>query len=334
MRALLLGLSLLVFGGCGDDDFTPRYLLDEYRVLAIVADPPAVRPEGIAALRVVDFAPADLEPGPDPVRTYVWSTCLYTLGSVTRFECLPGLEVVQATDDGQVIIDFGPGGDFADLPVPDALAGAGMIPPGVDTFGELVAAVAAVPVPEDWEVDPDRLREGADPDALVFGDLAPDDGYRSILNLVLAFVENTGELPDFGFDPDDVQVYTRLLASIPGAPPFEAVKRVRVTEDALNVAPRIESLSGVEEGARLPAGGEVRLEAAVSDPDIETGSDLLLSWYVSGGELDRALASGELLDNTWELPEEPGPARLFLVVRDRDGGVDVVSRRVEIVEGT
>lgn len=337
MRLLAVILVLLA-AGCGEEPFTPRSLLDEYRVIGIGADAPAVRPDGRAALQVVDFAPEDLTGTPAP-RRYQWSACLYSPGAIAQYVCPEGLEVTYEATGPEITVDLGPGGDFAGLAIPAELATAGMVPPGVDTVGELVLALRPVPIPADWTVPADRYVTDEVPPAPKFGDIAPDDTYGSILKLLLTVAENSAESSArVPFDTSSVSldegvaVYVRLVATVEGYPPFEAVKRVVArAEGELNANPTIVALRGLADGDEVEAGAEVELTLEVADPDIEEASDLLYSWFSSDGKLEFELASGTLTRNTLRVPQETGPLRLYVAVRDRDGGFAVTSRAIAVV---
>ena len=81
--ALLLGLT-----ACGAEDFDPKSLLNSYRVVGVVAEPPTLSLAEESTLSVVDFHPNDvLEGEARPEVSYSWRLCPLTLGSAVRYEC-------------------------------------------------------------------------------------------------------------------------------------------------------------------------------------------------------------------------------------------------------
>ena len=91
-KVIILTLGSICFFGCsGDEKNIPRNLIN-YRILAVVAEPPQVMLSDIIAgnsptvrVRAVDFEPNDLE-GPKE-REYEWTLC-FSVGAVTQFACL------------------------------------------------------------------------------------------------------------------------------------------------------------------------------------------------------------------------------------------------------
>jgi hypothetical protein len=50
-------------------------------------------------------------------------------------------------------------------------------------------------------------------------------------------------------------------------------------------------------------------------------NSMFLSWYASGGELERGLGRLDGLENQLNLPEDPAQVRVFAVLRDGRGGL-------------
>ena len=124
-----------------------------------------------------------------------------------------------------------------------------------------------------------------------------------------------------------------------------------------NRNPSLASLTAAVDGQpvaldALPAGGEVTFTAAwsddspetfpVLDPQAQTLGDqreaLTVSWYVTAGALaaersgraadDPALSA----DDTWTAPPTPGPAHLYVVLRDSRGGVDFAAYDLNVIQ--
>jgi hypothetical protein len=95
----------------------------------------------------------------------------------------------------------------------------------------------------------------------------------------------------------------------------------------------------LEDGMRMTTGSVVPLELVASATIAEAGESLKVSWFISGGEIDRNRTGYEpggdfaaLTRNDWTLPTEGGTAELHLVIRDDRGGVGWLSRHL-LVEG-
>jgi hypothetical protein len=105
MRFVLLFLSLFVCINC-DPGFPDRSLIDGYRVLGMVADPPEVGPFDMLELTLIEANAEDAE--------YEWTACLASLGSSFGFQCVDeSLEVPLPIDGPVAAIDLSSDGiDF------------------------------------------------------------------------------------------------------------------------------------------------------------------------------------------------------------------------------
>jgi hypothetical protein len=78
----------MIFMGCGAQDFDPKSLLSEYRVIGIEAEPPTLTLSDESVIKVIDFHPADVDDDVErPEVTYTWRLCPLSLGSAVRYEC-------------------------------------------------------------------------------------------------------------------------------------------------------------------------------------------------------------------------------------------------------
>lgn len=95
---LPLALALLGLAGCAAD-FTPRSVLEDVRVLALVAEPPEVGPN-----EPVTITPKTYAPGPFTAR---WTFCPFSLGASVGYACAaPACEVpLAAAPDHSVTAD-------------------------------------------------------------------------------------------------------------------------------------------------------------------------------------------------------------------------------------
>jgi hypothetical protein len=120
----------------------------------------------------------------------------------------------------------------------------------------------------------------------------------------------------------------------------EARKTLRLLTGAAP-APENPALLGVE---ATQAGLQTRLSTAAATPLTGPAADLTVmadgdpsaltaTWFVDGGELDFSRTRPEPMgpENTWTLPTVDGPARLFVVLRDADGGTAWRTYPVQVV---
>jgi hypothetical protein len=102
MRASRRWLALLGLAACAPD-FTPRSVLQDVRVLALVADPPELGPGESVTVAPKLFAPGD---PPEDV-SCAWTFCPFSLGSSVGYACAaPACEVsLSPAADGSVTAD-------------------------------------------------------------------------------------------------------------------------------------------------------------------------------------------------------------------------------------
>lgn len=141
-RLAWLALAALFLAACGDD-LPPEWKITEYRVLAVVADPPEVDPDGKVALSVVDYDPAM------NTATHTWSVCLFSFGSTANFACVDDqLDFALPSGGPTSAIDFGPDGlGLRALyeqygPVPNAAGELQTLEDGFDVYVHLVSRAA------------------------------------------------------------------------------------------------------------------------------------------------------------------------------------------------
>jgi len=188
----------------------------------------------------------------------------------------------------------------------------------------------------------------------------PGQGLQASLSLpaLAAWLQENG----FPIDPGGGQ----LPESVPLVVGFEVrageesvrtVKRLTVRL-AATAAPNLNpGLVGLEsDGLELPGGTPLEVKTAAELPlhplpaedsrqtyrrqgeDTDRVEDLLFSWFSTAGEFsdDRTVygldsQGAALQDNNWTAPEEPGPATLWLVVRDGRYGEDWLAREILVV---
>lgn len=108
--------------------------------------------------------------------------------------------------------------------------------------------------------------------------------------------------------------------------------------------PRLEGVwiegAPLEDGMAFRPGQVLPLAAVTASTSVEAEESLRITWFVTGGEIDRARTGigpgGDRVSlgaNTWTMPADDGEAALHLVIRDDRGGVGWLSRRVHVEGG-
>jgi hypothetical protein len=367
VAALVVLVGLLAGVGCGME-FEPYWRVSSYRLLAIQADPPAMKPGDVATFRALDYRPDGVEV------SYEWSWCPVEPSAQERYDC-PIDEVVAGGADAGISADAGMGGGGG--------GGFGGFDPSIFELGTDETAVLSYPGTRDQ----------------VF------ELCQSIQQAVAQAEEEsglTGLLPttdcERGYD-----INIRLKATPEGGEPIVARKRVKLwTGGEANQNPRQTGLQirpisqevadrvrgtldwveppgtplseqwytmPIDAKTVLANGAKYQVRVQVDRSRIEewrppapTGSQMErlppeeeaieFQWFVSGGELDPASRVYQKdFDNfekarqtDWNIPiEDIEPCkegrgacdvRLWTVMRDGRLGVDWAERTVKIVEKT
>lgn len=348
MRAhhLLAGLCLAALG-CGNDELDQRSVLAEYRVLAIVADTPQPAPDDVVRLTVVEHDPADVDPAATSgAPFYVWEICPFSLGPLAGYDCLDPLAEI---------------GGMGMMMNPD------MLPPELQArLPTLIAELGALGVSVDdlpTAFAPRYVRTDG-PELTV--DMAEVGGVGvEALVLICAAVSPDGVCRDRGRQELTLEqgwdVFIKLFSGREGARRLDTIKVLKVRDfEGRNVNnPGVTQLDVEGPGggeARFVTDGKVRYTltidpaAAERYPEIvidsegsivrqadgtpvteERDEELIISWYSSDGQFEFTRTTGEELSNTLTLPEDPGPVRIYAVVRDGRGGFGVASTDITVL---
>ncbi len=138
MRALrLVPLLLAAAAGCGVE-FTPRSVVVDTRVLAIVATPLEVGPYDSVTLTAWRVGPPHVDRTAERIASERWSFCPFSVGSTAGYACaVPECEELVTVTQPDLAIGYGPSnaltaspGDLARQCVA-RLAASGTLPPGV-----------------------------------------------------------------------------------------------------------------------------------------------------------------------------------------------------------
>lgn len=101
-----LGLLALLLAGC-TQDFVPGSVIENRRVLALIADPPELdgtQPGAATMVRAVEAQPLDQAEPPGTTLERRWSLCPFSLGARAGYACaLPQCEVALVPDAGGAV---------------------------------------------------------------------------------------------------------------------------------------------------------------------------------------------------------------------------------------
>ena len=345
MRALILpslaGLLGLLVAGCGDMDLSKRSELTRYRVLAVTADKPQPAPDDVVTLAVVDHVPADVDPTAETGdRFYVWEICPFSLGSIVGYACLDPFEALGGADAMMM-------GAPQDLP-PEIQA---RLPALIARLTELGVSIDQLPT-----AFTPRFMRTDEPEVML--DMAEVGGVGvEALLAICAAVSPDGVCRNEAREEVSLEqgwnVFIKLYSGLKGVRRVDTVKVLTVRDfDGRNLTnPTLDGITitaddggqpVVEVGQVLRLTADVTPGAAEDYPKILIGStgnvlrnadgtaqvetaqeDILVSWYATSGEFKFERTAGDMQDNELTLPEEPGPVRIYAVVRDGRGGFGV-----------
>jgi hypothetical protein len=298
-------LAALTLGGCpiGNNkfpkpaDLSPAWRIDKLRVLAVVADPPEVRPGETATFRALI-----VDPQGDRGAT-VWLACPSDGGGI-GFGCAidPAFDFTTAT--------------------PDELAAAGFI--GFEPF---LSPTYTAPADLLDGLDARAAAEGAYVTVTV--SVLPAD--------VLAELTSGEADPTAALDFSSVQVaYKRLVVST-AVTPNHNPEIVRFTAEGAPLPPGatlvVDAGETYEIGAELAEGAvESYLYKGPDGVWQERVEEPYIHWYTDGGTMQEEITLHPYLQADWVAPDpdaerdegDPAPptsGTLWAVVRDRRGGM-------------
>jgi len=288
--AALAALPLLVLAGCSDT-FTPPSVVEDLRVLALLATPPELGPPGTGPTQVtveaVLAAPLPGAPAPGAAGlTEAWTFCPFSVGASTGYACaVPACEVA-LTPAGRTVT-FDAVGELTACvarlggTLPDG-AGAGALPATLEVLVRYRAQVAGGP-----------LREAVQRIPLWTGASAPPAGWARNRPPVLSAVRIGGAIATPCPDPADTAT----------CPP-----------------------SGALGAADLPI--EAAVDPAsidtVTDSNGRTAPETVVIWFfTTAGRFTEERGAAPLATTALEpesLPPGAGAALVWAVARDLRGG--------------
>jgi len=338
LETALLGpvSAALALSACGDD-FDPKSLLKEYRVLGIQAEPAELvvplpgttPPEGAVTrttLTVFDFDPAsvgDASEGAAPP-TYSWTFCTLSKGSQGEYACVEPLkEHVFGGNGPSAVFDL-----VAQLPVLladvcalDGAADCDATAAMVALSGGLESPISPLPIQI-------RLRSGD-----------PVSGQVDAVKTLNVHLPQSPERACFPPLPNrNPRIGAFKIGGLDACP--RAARKagcfVAVPVDSPLLTLAVDLKAGAAE--RFQAGGyDDETQACVDEDAQET---LIFSWFTTIGEVEFSYTNAETLENRLKLPKSfPAdrggpvlPVRVFVAVRDGRGGVDVRSGDFDLTQ--
>ncbi|MEE2788889.1 MAG: hypothetical protein VX589_16250 [Myxococcota bacterium] len=313
---------------CAADERNIARNVTNYRILSVMTEPPEVRLQDLMmgqapAIRVsvVDVAPADL--ATIQARQYTWTVC-FSVGAVTKFACL---------DDQYTLDGSSPDGTF-EIPL-DIATLTQLLPP--DALEQFQSELGRPTVDG---LGTEGCPTGAGQSCGMDDDC--DAGLRCEDNACMP-PPQTSPLPliikvrgmlDTGESRVAAKILPlRLYGESNRNPTLSSIRlgnsRLSLDDDHPDTCRVIGPFSLELETVRLAA--EPMADAAetyrVYDGDdcrqASEKDDLILAWYTTHGDLKNGLSDGQPFENELTLASTDGPSRLYLVLRDGRGGLDV-----------
>lgn len=335
--ATLLGALCALLSACGDDELSPKSVLESYRILSVQAEPAALTLAQEVELSVFDFHPADLTSLSRPKTTYEWRLCFFSLGSLQQYECL--LEEVSLAD----FVVFDDASESSSEEEQESEESEDNKESGEGMESEALPELALTPS--------SRLRLSA-PELL--------ESFGADLEAQMAQFEmgadQLGAEMDF-LSSGELRLYVKLTVQVEDEPIFDAVKPISLILDAtlpVNQNPELIGVNTGEESEALnivKAGDEIKLSALwressaevytpqLSEEDKKSGvkateqtETLLFSWYTTTGRFESPIRLSEDTETTLTIGDEPGTHRVYLSLRDGRGGVDLKAVEFKVEE--
>lgn len=269
-------------------DLTQSWFVDRTRILAVRAEPPEVRPGEPSMLQALIANAVD----DDPDLSLVWLACE---DGGSDFGCatdLSGLDFESADPVALAeagLIGFEPG--FAPRYVPSL----GLL----DDLDEL-ERFEGVNVQTQLFAFPSEVLTAGAPDEIDFAEI--EVGFKRVVVSEAKTPNNNPRIE--GFTVDGIEV-------------AEVVPTIELSANQqYDFGLRLEEERDIEEYLFVNSQGEV--EERIEEP--------YAAWFATSGEVTEPVTLYPFLEMTWTAPAEPGPGRIYAVLRDRRGGMGWVTR--------
>ncbi|MEN9785734.1 MAG: hypothetical protein RLZZ299_998 [Pseudomonadota bacterium] len=298
-------LLLAMLTGCGVgpvDTLSEAWRIDRLRVLGVAAEPAEAHPGDVVSFRALVVSPGA------PVGAVVWLACLQ--GDASGNGCTPDASVfTEAFADGAV-----------DAAEQQALQDAGLV--GVEPF-----------LAPSWTI-PATALDGLPEDARV-------EGFSAFVNVsALPGTADgaSGAAPvdvEAGLQADDVELAFKRLPISSNPQPNRNPSLDGIEVDGVLVADggAVEVAAGaqVELSPSIPDDSReayvFRTRAGVDEPRTE---ELWVQWYAEDGAFEQDVSVDPFLDRAWTAPGSAGTVGMWVVVRDRRGGMAWTSLTVRV----
>ena len=268
-------------------DLTEAWQVDRTRILGVRAEPPEIRPGEATRMEALVAHAYDAE----PELSLIWLACDDggAFGCATDLSAFDFEALDPATLREAGFIGFEPGFPPFYAAEPDLLDD---LPPearleGVNIQTQLFAFPA------------DDLAEGA-PGEVDFSEI--EVGFKRLVVSEAKTPNNNPRIQDFAVDG----------IVVPTSVPTIELSSNQQYELSLIV----DEATAIEDYLFVNSKGEI--EERTEEP--------YAAWFVTSGEVTEPVTLYPFLDMTWTAPAEPGPGRLWAVLRDRRGGMAWLSR--------
>lgn len=343
----ILGAAAALFGlgACGEP-FDRSSLIVGYRLLAIETLTPTAAPDGEVSLAVVDH---DTEA--DRTATYTFSVCPFSFGANVSYECLlpetelklpsssePALSVNLAT------AQFGPHVGLTAALRPVAVELSRQLA-GFDEGAPPITAEALLAIGVDLWIKVESGPEGNRQTSVRSINVRYPQEQRCALTAPVGEID-----PATLVCAQDLEGDARDAARSEARSSQERYVATAQCCSPDNLSPGIKSfvIEGLDADGTAKADTKVTLKVVPADdarqdywldnieeicPNSDSSvvvrggpcrEELYYRWFVTGGDLDpgAGVESDDLVlrESEWTTPEEPGPARVYMVVFDGRGG--------------
>ena len=153
------------------------------------------------------------------------------------------------------------------------------------------------------------------------------------------------------FDEGKIDLYVKIKTKQNEKIIFESVKRVTLDFLSMDMSEasnpplssfkvRLEKEEGEEEGketqeTEFKTKEKITLEVALEDNlDSDMASKWVYTWYTTDGKIETPTLFGDETDlqTNFTFPEDSGPLRVYLTVRDEQGGVNLMYRDFTVID--
>lgn len=308
---LACGLAALAAGGCSDPPLAARSVVIRPRILAIIAEPPEIRPGQITALRVVTGG-LTLEP------TFRWYVCARPEATTT---------FIASSTFGQAEPNSGC--------FPDSDAGASMIGQGPQVFlgvpADILDRLEALAAVYGANLSAESLRRIARTSGIVLTVAVEMTHGSTVVRAIKRVI--VSDRPQLNTNPPPPAFTLRF-----GGDAGTAVHMAISTDDREVCVPYPEQPLRARFGQRVeiaPADDEARWLEQYDSYDSNGGITPLreaafYAWFTTRGWFEGERTRAPIRNTIWHAPYEQGTVTQWVVVRDGRGGASACRWTIEV----